>query len=79
MSDLIKIGRKCPMCGEYYTMRNIDESKLCQYEAGNGYIQDIFPEFNPMEREFIKTGYCPKCQKRLFFSDYKSKNIRKSI
>ena len=74
-----KIERNCPMCGEYYTMKNIDPGKLCQYEAGNGYIQDIFAEFNPMEREFIKTGYCPKCQRLLFGSNYKSKNIRKSV
>ena len=40
-------------------------------------IQDCFPSFNPMEREFIKTGYCPDCQTLLFGTNFDSDRIKK--
>lgn len=41
--------------------------KVC-YEAylSGMSVQDAFPHLNPVEREFLITGYCPDCQKLLF-------------
>ena len=34
------------------------------------YIQDRFPNMDAQKREFIKSGYCPDCQKALFSTEY---------
>lgn len=61
------VVNECPMCGETFHMKlNEDEAgQVLAYISGFGYIQDI-QGLNPVEREFIKTGYCPGCQKLLF-------------
>ena len=71
------VDRICPMCGEHYTMQLTSEElkQLEIYEEGEQLIQNCFPSLNPMEREFIKTGYCPDCQCYLFESDYTSDKI----
>lgn len=45
---------------------NITETQLFKYENSMALIQDVFPNLNPEEREFIKTGYCDDCQNILF-------------
>ena len=30
------------------------------------HVQDIFPGFTPEQREFLMTGLCHECQKRVF-------------
>ena len=70
----IGVSRECPMCGKEYIMY-VDPVDYEKYMSGEGFIQDVFPYLNPMEREFIKTGYCPNCQDEIFGSSYKSKNI----
>lgn len=62
------IAMECPMCGKVHKI-NINEDQSERYERylrKEGLIQDLLPEFNPVEREFIKSGYCPKCQEMLF-------------
>lgn len=58
----------CPMCSkEYYLELSKKEAgAYVTYRDGAGLIQNLFPELNPVEREFIKTGYCPHCQEILF-------------
>ncbi len=66
--EKIEVYKLCPMCDEqhYIELSNEQARKLFEYEHGKGYIQEIFPEFNKAEREFLKTGYCPKCQEMIF-------------
>jgi hypothetical protein len=35
---------------------NITEEQLTRYNAGDGLIQNIFPDLTPGEREFLMTG-----------------------
>lgn len=65
MDSLIK---KCPMCGHVCEMKLSEEQmdKFHEYNRGGSYIQELFPELNKVEREFIKTGYCPGCQEEIF-------------
>lgn len=62
----MKIERRCPMCSKVTAINVVDEivPMIELYNAGFGYIQDIPLPAN--EREFIKTGYCMKCQGILF-------------
>lgn len=67
----------CPLCECEFAIKFTPEEseKLYSYKHGGGLLQDVFPELNPMEREVIKTHYCPDCQKMLFGSEYKSDRI----
>ena len=62
------VSKICPMCNEMYdlTLMGEEENNYWSYWNGKGYIQDMLPSLNPVEREFIKTGYCPHCQEMLF-------------
>ena len=71
---MISLIQECPMCGE----QNKITMQKRQYEELHSRtkpIQEIFQEWNPMEREFVKSGYCPDCQELLFGSNYKSDRI----
>ena len=59
---------RCPSCSDDYGLPLDEEqmTRLYEYEHGHGYIQEMFGELNATEREFIKTGLCPKCQVRVF-------------
>lgn len=59
---------RCPSCADDYGLPLDEEqmAKLYEYEHGRGYIQEMFNELNAVEREFIKTGLCPKCQTNIF-------------
>lgn len=69
----------CPMCGEnnYLRLEEEEVRKYHLYEAGMGLVQTLFPNLNPAEREFIKSGYCLKCQALLFGTNFKSDRIGK--
>lgn len=63
-----KLIMRCPSCSEDYALplSGKQMEKLNEYEHGHGYIQEMFKELNAVEREFIKTGLCPKCQANIF-------------
>ena len=63
-----EITRNCMMCGKYSHLRLTDEEFAAynDYKTKGGLIQDLLPTLNNCEREFIKSGYCPKCQEKLF-------------
>lgn len=64
----ISIPRQCPMCGKVNRKEmEVDASAwnhFCCYNSKP--IQEYFPELSASEREFLKTGYCDKCQDILF-------------
>ena len=74
----MKYYNNCNMCGNTYYIELTDK----EYEDfinKNDLIQNIFPNFNPTEREFLKTGYCPDCQAMLFGAKYDTDKIKKEI
>lgn len=65
-TELIK--RTCPMCGRVIGLKE-DETMAAEhrhYAMYGGRIQDELTDFDAFEREFVKTGYCPKCQEIIF-------------
>ena len=70
------IREKCPKCGTIRTMvvNSVDALAVNNYYNNRGQvsIETALPRFNPMEREFVMTGYCPNCQKQIFNSAYES-------
>lgn len=75
MSELKQtIVRTCPMCGHVSALRLNNEryEEFRNYcESKSGLIQNLLPNFDVFEREFVKTGYCTSCQSDLFFNDFK--------
>ena len=69
------IVNACPMCGNVHWMR-INGKKYETYTLGGMLIQDAFPELDPFEREFLKSGYCPECQELLFGATYNGNKIK---
>lgn len=72
------LEQECPMCGKKHQMILTKDEGLQfeRWEHEGLLIQDCFPSFNPMEREFIKTGYCPGCQSLLFGTNFDSNRIK---
>jgi hypothetical protein len=48
---------------------DITEEQIKQFENGEGLIQDIFPNLNAGEREFIMSGVTPEEWEVVFGSD----------
>ena len=65
---MIEVWKQCPLCSEQYhiELSNEQARKLFEYERGDGYIQEVFPELDKFEREFVKTSFCSKCQEEIF-------------
>lgn len=69
---VFSLGKECPMCGQkaYLRMTEEEENQWRKYACFGGHIQDRFPDMDVQKREFIKSGYCPDCQKALFGTEY---------
>jgi hypothetical protein len=53
----MKITKISMISGKENTLDlNITEEQLTRYNAGDGLIQNIFPDLTPGEREFLMTG-----------------------
>jgi len=69
----MKIEVQCPHCGVIYepklAQRPTFAEEFIHWQLGN-YIQDIWPEASPIEREQIMTGFCSdECWQAAFPED----------
>ena len=56
----MKITKTSLLTGKPFTMDlDITPDQLDEYNKGEKLIQDVFPNLNADEREFIMTGYAP--------------------
>lgn len=71
-----KFGFKCRSCskGEKITWVYLLECDYDKYEAGGALVQDCFPYLNNEQRETVKTGMCPDCQRKFFASNYEEED-----
>lgn len=60
-----KIKTQCPNCGKVHIFKVSDE-QYRKYINGESYIQNIFSELTPGEREMLITGICPECWNKIF-------------
>lgn len=68
---VFSLSKICPMCGRRtYLRMTEEENQWRKYVCFGGHIQDRFPDIDVQKREFIKSGYCPDCQKTLFGTEY---------
>ena len=73
---VFSLGKECPMCGQKtYLRMTEEENQWRKYACFGGTIQDRFPDMDVQKREFIKSGYCPDCQKALFGTEYDSSDF----
>ena len=77
---MLSITKNCPMCSKDYTLvlSDAEAKQYMNYMCGDSLIQEALPEFNPAEREFIKSGYCEDCQKLLFGTNYSMPHLIKT-
>ena len=66
----MNIVKNCPMCGVTLAFGLTDDEYVAFRNKGQRFIQDVLPHFDKVEREFLKTGYCPDCQSLIFGSSY---------
>lgn len=69
MAVVFNVDNICPMCGSYNHVLLFDGEVdgLERYTNDKRvYLQEAFPQTEADVREFIKTGYCGKCQKKIF-------------
>jgi len=53
----MKVTKQSQISGVIRTMElDITEQQMWNYEMGLGLIQDVFPNLNSSEREFLMTG-----------------------
>jgi len=45
---------------------DVTQEQLDRYKKGDDYIQDVFPNLSPENREFIKSGITPEQWDELF-------------
>lgn len=68
-TDVLKnISLECPICHRVGTI-NFNSKEWRAYSAWKNKtvkIQNAFPNWKPLEREFLQTGLCPDCQNSLF-------------
>lgn len=59
---------KCSMCGQRWelSLTNDQERRLFEYRNKGQLIQEALPDLNNVEREFIKSSWCPECQEEIF-------------
>lgn len=85
MVKVKEINRRCPMCGKAHHVYLFGDEVYgyVSYVVYDRYvvharktIQESLPDTEVDVREFIKTGYCNKCQKKIFYSKKDSKRIK---
>lgn len=56
------------MCGKthFVKLTEVEYDQYKKYIAYGSLIQNALSNASPTVREFLKTGYCPDCQKLLF-------------
>lgn len=69
------ISKQCPLCNRTMALQLTDEEYTKYFDlVGTVFIQDIFPNMDKVEREFLISGYCVECQNLIFGSDYEMNN-----
>lgn len=73
------VTHRCGMCGARSSM-TLTEKELAAFKlylSGGRLIQACLPGLNKCEREFLKSGYCRKCQE-LLFGNSESERIKRA-
>ncbi len=67
---MLKIKRESPLTGKTnFMLLDITISQLELWESGEGYIQNVMPNLNTNEREFLITGCTEEDWINLFGED----------
>ena len=67
-STMRPLNIRCASCGRVYTLM-INPEDMLLWQAGEGYIQDIFSYLSAAERELIISQTCDDCWKSMYGED----------
>lgn len=65
MNRKVDLVVECLICNKIYSF-NITPTQYRDYMMKKGYIQHIFPELTPAERELLLSGICLECWESMF-------------
>lgn len=60
-----KFAVRCRMCKEF-TDLEVTEEQIKNYQSGQRFVEDIFPELSPSDRELLISHTCSPCFEKLF-------------
>ncbi len=63
LSTVVK--ERCPFCGQYHQV-SVDTEGFTKWAFEGALIQDAMPKASAETREFLISGMCPSCQKKIF-------------
>ncbi|MDY0236627.1 MAG: hypothetical protein RBR71_11385 [Gudongella sp.] len=62
----MSLAKRCPFC-DRTTKMDIDMDRyFTKYLMTKEPVQNVFPDYDAVTREFIKTGMCRECQEEVF-------------
>lgn len=64
MNMPIIIGGTCPLCGREHSV-TVEFTDYLFWDEGTP-AQEAFPYLTPSEREQLISGFCQKCQRKIF-------------
>ena len=67
-STMRPLNIRCASCGRVYTLM-INPEDMLLWQAGEGYIQDIFSYLSSAERELMISQTCNDCWKSMYGED----------
>ena len=63
--DTVTIANQCPFCAKHYTFE-VPTDEYSDWVFNNKLIQEAFKSLNATKREFLLSGLCEDCQKKIF-------------
>lgn len=62
------LSKTCMLCGEHSQIKLTDKEteKYLAYKHEDYLIQELFPRHSAAVREFLKSGMCNDCMKKMF-------------
>ena len=78
VKDGMTVEQRCLSCSKvnYMVLTSEAAGRYLAYMRGKGKINDMFPELNPLEQEFLRIGCCPSCQRKYLKSNFTSTRIK---
>ena len=63
--NTVTIANECPWCGKLCIFK-VPTEGYTKWRLKNALVQDAFPDMPSYMREYFLSGFCKKCQEKIF-------------